>query len=194
MRANETLWNRWEMLLCRRLATATVVVATALLAGRAAMAQETTEPEVLLKDAHNGFVVALETKLTRVDGKLANFTGLYGGWLINHQFLIGIGGYGKTTGIHERLMGYGGLILEYFVDPNRLMNFSVRGLIGGGSSSWRWDDPFFVAEPEVKMNLNMTSWFRLSLGGGYRFVGGSAWENDQLGGPTASLNVNFGRF
>ena len=29
-------------------------------------------------------------------------------------------------------MTYGGLLLEYFFDPNKLINYSVSGLIGGG--------------------------------------------------------------
>jgi hypothetical protein len=166
----------------------------ALLQGRAVMAQEKAEPEVLLRESHNGFVVSIGTKLTEVDGKFANFTGFYGGWLINHQFMIGLGGYGKTTGVDEHQMGYGGLVLEYFVNPNRLLNFSVKGLIGAGSSSWAWAHPFFVAEPEAKMTLNVTSWFRMGVGGGYRFVGGAPWHHGGLDGFTASLDLKFGRF
>ena len=106
-----------------------------ILSGAPLMAQEKEEPEVLLENSHHGFVFALENKLSAVDGRFANFFGVYGGWLINHQFLIGLGGYGKTTGIYERQMGYGGLVLEYYLDPNRLANFSIRGLLGAGASA-----------------------------------------------------------
>ena len=158
-----------------------------------ASAQEKPETEALVSDVDNGYMVAVETKLTTVNDRFANFLGVYGGWVIGHKFLLGVGGYGKTTGIHEIQMGYGGLVLEYYVNPHRLVNFSVKGLIGGGSASWGWDDPFFVAEPEGKVILNITDWFRLGAGGGYRFVRGS-YCNDKLSGFTANIQLMFGTF
>jgi hypothetical protein len=52
---------------------------------------------------------------------------------------------------------------------------------------------FFVAEPEVDVMLNLTERFRLSLGGGYRFIGGASRLNDRLDGFTANaaLKVSF---
>jgi hypothetical protein len=175
-----------------RLATAAILVTT--FCGSLLMAQEASKPEVLLEDGHNGFVFALDNKFTQVHGKFANFVGLYGGWLVNHQFLIGLGGYGKTTGVHELQMGYGGLMLEYYVNPDRLVNFSVRGLIGAGASSMWWADPFFVAEPEARMTVNVTRWMRMGFGGGYRFIGGAPWHDDRLRGFTASVELKCGRF
>jgi hypothetical protein len=155
--------------------------------------EEEPKTEALVSDIDNGYMVAVETKLTTVNDRFANFLGVYGGWVIGHKFLLGAGGYGKTTGIHEIQMGYGGLVLEYYVNPNRLVNFSVKGLIGGGSASWRWDDPFFVAEPEGKVILNITDWFRLGGGAGYRFVRGS-YCNSKLSGFTANIQLMFGTF
>jgi hypothetical protein len=91
-------------------------------------------------------------------------------------------------------MGYGGLVLEYFVDPDRLWNFSVRGLLGGGASSWNWTDPYFVAEPELKATLNITRRVRLGFGGGYRFVRGSYGAKERLSGPVASIDLKFEAF
>jgi hypothetical protein len=173
---------------------AILIVVAGVLNRSPLMAQEKEEPEVLLENSHHGFVFALDNKFSEVDGRFANFFGLYGGWLINHQFLIGLGGYGKTTGINERQMGYGGLVLEYYLDPNRLVNFSIRGLLGAGASAVAWADPFFVAEPEARMTVNVTRWMRLGFGGGYRFVAGGPWYDEGLGGVTASLSLKVGRF
>ena len=35
-------------------------------------------------------------------------------------------------------MGYGGFVLEYFVNPNRLVNFSVKGLVADGRALVLW--------------------------------------------------------
>jgi hypothetical protein len=157
-------------------------------------AQEESKPEVLVDGVEHGYFVAADVKFSEVDDRFANFFGAYGGWLINHRFLLGAGGYGMTNRVHEMQMGYGGLVLEYFFNPSRLVNFSVKGLIGGGASSWSWWDPFFVAEPEVKMSLNITERFRLGFGGGYRFVEGSCRSDDRLSGYTISLDFKFGAF
>jgi hypothetical protein len=157
-------------------------------------AQEEPKMEVLVEGIENGYFVAAENKFSVVDDQFANFFGAYGGWLINHRFLLGAGGYGMTNRVYEMQMGYGGLVLEYFINPNSLVNFSVKGLIGGGSSSYSWWDAFFVAEPELRMGLNLTERIRLGFGGGYRFVEGSCRSDDRLSGYTISLDLKFGAF
>jgi hypothetical protein len=158
-------------------------------------AQEESKPEVLVRGVENGWFVAGENKFSEVDDRFANFFGAYGGWLINHRFLLGGGGWGKTNRVYEMQMGYGGLVLEYFFNPDRLINFSIRGLIGGGGTSWAWTwwDGFFVAEPEVRMTINVTERFRLGFGGGYRFVEGSC-RDGRLSGYTISVAGKFGGF
>ncbi len=169
------------------------MLALAAICSSTLIAQETRKPEVLLQEPHHGFVVGADNKFSKINGEFANFFGVYGGWLINHQFMIGLGGYGKTTDVHYQ-MGYGGFVLEYFINPNRLWNLSVKGLLGAGSSSRAWDDPFFVAEPEVKVMLNLTEWMRLGGGVGYRFVAGAPWHDRDLSGVSASVDLKFGRF
>ena len=168
------------------------LVLVAVAAAPHALAQEESKQEVLVEGLENGWYVAGSVKFSEVDGRFANFVGPYGGWLINHKFLLGGGGYGLTNqrGLE---MGYGGLVLEYFINPSSLVNVSVKGLIGGGSTSWNWEDPFFVAEPEVKVNLNVTEFFRIGFGGGYRFVSGNR-HDDRLRGPSATVDLKFGVF
>jgi hypothetical protein len=53
---------------------------------------------------------------------------------------------------------------------------------------------FFVAEPELNLMLNISQKFRLSFGGGYRFIGGADGLNDRLDGFTASAALKLSFF
>ncbi len=174
-------------------AVGAILLVVALLVTPTAMAQDESKPEVLVDNLESGWLVAADSKFSEVDGKFAHFLGAYGGWLVNHKLLVGGGAYGKTTDVNRYEMGYGGFVLEYFVNPNRLVNFSVKGLVGGGGVSLLWTDSFFVAEPEAKMTLNIAEWVRLHFGGGYRFVRASR-RNDELSSWTVSVGVKFGSF
>ncbi len=165
--------------------------------------EESQDTETLVpSDFDNGFVVAFDNKLSTLDGSFANFAGLHGGWLIDHSFLIGMAGYGTTDTARGLDMGYGGLLLEYFFNPNKLFNYSVRGLIGGGGAENFGNrhhgpghdvDGFFVAEPEARVTLNVLKPFRIGFGLGYRFVGSDSRDLG-LSGPTFTFSFKFGMF
>lgn len=58
-------------------------------------------------------------------------------------------------------------------------------------------DGFFVVEPGVNLDFNMTHTFRLSLGGSYRWIKGvnsTASTDKELTGPSAMITFRFGRF
>lgn len=139
-------------------------------------------------------------KFTRIDGDFAVLVGGRGGWIINHSFSIGIGGYGLVNDIHpggdiplsQRIqMGYGGLILEGIIASNKLVHLTVGTLIGAGGVAhgyqWfdDWDcwydddwgysyhrnpDVFFVLEPEINLMLNVARFFRIGIGASYRYA------------------------
>lgn len=112
---------------------------------------------------HGGFG-GVVTKMTPIRGEMGIMVGAYGGWLINHQLMIGGGGYGLATNIRasadaelayapngEQLyveFGYGGLMLEYIIAPHRLVHVNVQALIGGGGVNYRedWRNDFFDDE------------------------------------------------
>lgn len=115
-------------------------------------------------------------------------------------------------------MGYGGLLLEYIVLPKKAVHLSIPVLIGAGGSSlgaetyvnqgnsysedWATYDfvestGFFVLEPGLYLELNMTRFFRLSVGGTYRYIGGANLKrlsNTDLSGYTVNLALKFGGF
>jgi hypothetical protein len=53
---------------------------------------------------------------------------------------------------------------------------------------------FFVAEPELNVMLNVTERFRVSFGGGYRFIGGASRLNERLDGFTANAALKLSFF
>ncbi len=175
--------------------TLTLLLVLSLSVG--ALAQGEAPEQLIEGPIENGFFVAPDVKFSSVDGEFANFTGLYGGWLINHRFLIGVGGYGRTNDLDRMTMGYGGAVFEYFFNPSRLVNYSVRGLIGAGHATFNGsglDGNFFAAEPEARVQLNLSKSLRLGFGAGYRFTEGAGALSSRLGGFTASVNLKLGIF
>ncbi len=171
-------------------------------------------------------------KFTPIRGELGILVGGYGGWLINHQFMIGGGGYGLVNNVRasteaEALyarpnrplyveFGYGGLMLEYIVEPSKLVHFNVQCLVGAGGVRYREDwyddlfddnpdyfhsrtnDAVFVAEPAVNVEVNMTTWMRVTAGASYRYVNGvgelGGLSNKDLSNFSGSLALKFGLF
>jgi hypothetical protein len=114
----------------------------------------------------------------------------------------------------------GGLRLQYIYRPNDLVHFTAGGLVGGGTISygrrnwfqgdghndgWDRDDDmrdygngtFFVFEPELGAELNITSWCRLEGVLTYRVVGGVDYRgltNGDIGGISGGAMVKFGKF
>ncbi len=180
-----------------------------------AFAQEET---LINGQIENGGFGGPVLKVGSFNGETAILVGGRGGWIINHSFIIGGGGYGLANDVKARVpgpygerylnFGYGGLELEYISEPNRLINFSFQTLIGGGGLSWRdpdmrpemrnsESDTFFIVEPGVNVTLNVTTYFRMSGGISYRYISGvqsPAASNPDLSGPSGVLTFRFGKF
>lgn len=155
--------------------------------------------------SHGGFGGPV-IKYTQIKNEPAVLLGGRGGWIINHSFIIGGGGYGLVNNINRNYpfvsgyllnrpyinFGYGGLELEYIALSDNLTHFSVCTLIGGGGVSYRnnlweendnyndWNSPndaFFVFEPSVNLELNVIDFLRLNAGVSYRFISGVNLDN-----------------
>jgi hypothetical protein len=156
-------------------------------------------------------------KVTTVNGVGAVMVGGRGGWIINHSFVLGGGGYSLVTNVKAKLtdsahqyieLGYGGLDLEYIASSDDLLHLSMGLLIGGGSAGYKNEnsdsfnqhhsmDSFFVLEPSVHANLNVTHYFRIAAGVSYRYITGLqsvVATNADLSGPSAVLTLKFGKF
>lgn len=159
-------------------------------------------------------------KVAPVKNEAGVFLGGYGGWYINHCFLIGAGAYGLVSEIKapatgpkgETLyyeMGYAGLVFEYVNNSRRLVHYTVSTLIGAGGLGYKYkisegdwpfnyaDDAFFIIEPDLNVELNVSKHFRVGLGVGYRLLSGLRMEgiaNEDLSGAYANLIFKFGSF
>lgn len=167
-------------------------------------------------------------KLTPLNGKLGVLTGMEGGVLLNHKLMLGAAGYGLTNNIESAnpltprdrreylQFWYAGLMAEYTHNSDKLIHWSVGGLLGGGGvgrreGRWRdgWFDDdhdgdgwydgsgFFVAEPFASVEVNVTRWLRINAGGSYRFVAGSdtpGIKDSDLSGPSFKFGIKAGKF
>jgi hypothetical protein len=179
-----------------------------------AFAQEET---LLSGDIESGGFGGPSVRVTNINGESAVLVGGHGGWIINHTFVLGGGGYGLvndvkakvTDSIHQYVeMGYGGLELQYIASSDKLLHLSMEILVGGGGigykpednddfNSVRKHDTFFILEPSVHANLNVAQFFRIAVGVSYRYVSGLksiVSTNVDLSGPSASLILKFGKF
>ncbi|MFA6570317.1 MAG: hypothetical protein WCT77_03695 [Bacteroidota bacterium] len=176
-----------------------------------------------------GFGAAV-TQFSGVDDEFAFMSGIRGGVIINHSVTIGLGSYNFTNQVkHANYvdpvsnkkpfleMNYFGLEFEYTWEPLSALHFSVQSLVGSGWTGYRLNstfdshddhyDPdygndwFFVATPQISMEVNVTNWMRISTGVGYRVVYGADYHfnnetiNDQkLSRPFGALTFKFGKF
>ena len=97
------------------------------------------------------------------------------------------------------LVGFGSATLDTVVDSrHRLDGFGRVSLsrFGGRrflpSTTLRFREEFFVAEPQASLVLDVTDWFRVRLGAGYRLIGLAGQFEDRLRGYTASIGVQLG--
>ena len=167
-----------------------------------ALAQE--EATLVAGDFHSGGFGAPVVKFSDVGGDFAVFVGGRGGWIINHTFVLGGGGYGLASNLgefpfeREIEFGYGGLELEYINRSNKVVHFSIYTLIGGGGVVLLFDrtDSVFVLEPAINLMFNVTKFFRIGAGGGYRLVAGADQDlsNGDLSAPVGVLTLKFGSF
>jgi len=146
---------------------------------------------------------ALTNKFSSIGGDYANLVGVYGGWYVNHNFLLGIGAAATTNNIPVPIQysvdplrnmsyeyGQVGLVTEYVIGSNKTVHLAFNLFTGAGFTvqyerySWDHNDYhgdqhvhdenwFFVAEPGFQVEVNLMKWMRFSPGISYRAAFGS---------------------
>jgi len=190
-----------------------MTVVLLVLVSFAAFAQE----ENLIGDKiESGGFGAPVWRTTRLCGETAFLAGGRGGWIINHTYVIGGGGYstvgdvktGKTGDLGKPLYlrtEYSGLELEYIRHSDKVLHWTVHALFGGGSIQVREHEPdiqissdrIVVLQAGLNAELNVLRWLRLNAGAGYRAVYGvdaKGFGNGDIGGPELQVTVKFGKF
>ncbi len=194
------------------------VIILLIIASMQIFAQEETLISGELESGGYGGVVV---KFTNINKNFGVLVGGEGGWIINHKFVLGGGGYGLVNNIatnkflfDEPLylnLGYGGIILQYIDNSDKIFHFTISTLIGGGGISsrtfdpenWDWnsdtyhDNSFFIFEPSFRAMINIASFFRIGAGVSYRIAAGVKYENfknSDISGPSADIILKFGKF
>jgi hypothetical protein len=203
-----------------------ILTAMVLVFSTTSFAQTVTseKPETLLDSmnlssgpvVHGGFGAPVY-KFTNLGGKGVNLFGGRGAWLVNRTYFLGGFGYGLVSDIgadNGNLdMGYGGLMAGYNLLTNKMVHATFLLQAGSGelnvskadderlgladfeSSAKR--DRFSVIEPEVLVETNITRFFRIGVGAGYRYVSGiddNILPETQVSGWAGTVAFNFGRF
>jgi hypothetical protein len=114
-------------------------------------------------------------------------------------------------------MGYGGFRAGYILLPKSIVHLGFGVLVGaGGVAALSRDellviddgqanyerrvdnsDAFFVTEPEIEAEINVTKFMRVAVSGSYRFVAdidSPGLSASRVGGPAAGLALRFGAF
>jgi hypothetical protein len=145
-------------------------------------------------------------KVMSLGGNLGILFGGRGGWIINHTFVIGGGGYGLANDItidgNDLQMDYGGFEIEYIWRSDRVVHFTIHTSIGGGKVEMTDpvynSDTFFYIEPTLNAELNIISFFRIIAGAGYLWVdnirGMPGLSSSDVRSITGTVVFKFGWF
>ena len=160
----------------------------------------------------SGWFVAPTFTTSRFDGSLAYSPGIRAGIFLDRRVSVGIAAHAVGNddsyfyGTPVRSVGsYGGLLLQYVVQSNRLVHATFESTLGTG----RWcveiseerdgcmGRNFLVFEPVANIELNVSRHVRVATGVGYRFAvagGGSGPNSDDMSSLVARTSLIFGSF
>ena len=165
---------------------------------------------------------SVDLKVSQWNKQTALLVGGHGGVILNNKFTIGLGGYGITTRAKFKSLdnqenlylsgGYGGLLLGYSIFSKEIFHLNFPILFGGGGLDILEDEDnifsngfdnitestgFFIVEPGVELEINVASFFRLAIGGTYRFIEGANLDNinnSDLEDWSTHISFKFGKF
>jgi hypothetical protein len=194
-----------------------VLVAILMFPSTAVFAQEQDTIQTLFRSTVKvSEIWTPEVKINSIQGDIGTLIGFYGGALINRSFLLGISG-GVNLG-HPRVnYGYFGGIVQFIYKPETLLHFSGQLLLAYGSTK-DYENPksglldnfwnisgthFFVMEPGINLEMNLSNRLTLVAGVSYRYVSGlnensenvsiTHVTNKDLSGLNFNIGLKFGK-
>jgi hypothetical protein len=155
-------------------------------------------------------------KMTGLAGDAVMLVGGEGGLIIGSSVVVGAAGYSTVTNVVSPAtlqpiagdahlgMFYGGPRLGGIVRPLKRTHLTLGVLVGPGRASsenpdgtYYRSETFWVVEPDLGAEVNLSYHARLGVVGSYRFVGGTSavgFTSTRLSGPAAALTLRFGSF
>jgi hypothetical protein len=189
-----------------------VMIVTLLCLSAVASAQEPDSTKSLFGSNVNvSEIWTPEVKINSIQGDVGTLIGFYGGAVFNQSILLGISGGLNLS--HPRVnYGYFGAIGQYIYKPTNLWHWSGQLLVAYGTTK-DYEDPksglldnfwnisgagFFLMEPGINLELNLSKRLTLVTGISYRYVTGldESDENVQITHVTnedlSGINFNLG--
>jgi len=174
------------------------------------------EPKTLLSDdvEINGFG-GLFMDITKIDNDFIHMMGGGGAFIFNRKILIGGYGLGMTTNLDadrgmfdekEMDFGHGGLWLGYVFFNKSRFHPTLSVLTGWGNISARsvtgyedreTYDNFFTVSPILDLEINVSSFFKTSIGVLYHIYSGisfSDYTDNDFSNPGIYLSFKLGDF
>ncbi|MEE9553799.1 MAG: hypothetical protein V3W18_05825 [candidate division Zixibacteria bacterium] len=162
----------------------------------------------------SGFYIGPEAKVCVIFDENEIMAGGRAGWIINHKFAVGAAAYTMVSESSMRRwtdtfpdisMSYGGVLLEYIHNSDKIEHFSLEMIIGIGSISLHEDrfitvheqDSYFIMEPGANFILNFARFLRVGVGFGYRMaydIEFGYYDNEDLTGASFRVFGKFGKF
>ena len=158
-----------------------------------------------------GFQFGSSLKVTTAKGIPLAFIGAEGSMMLNHQFKVGVAGYHNLR-LGEFLsdmegdfnMFYAGGLFGYIFNANKAIHLSTDLFIGGGQVYSLGQNSvgiagFLVLEPQVDLELNITKFSKIAIGGGIRGIRSIYDEtiriaDGNLTAPYVSIGIKIGKF
>ncbi|MEM8893252.1 MAG: hypothetical protein AAGC88_01665 [Bacteroidota bacterium] len=168
---------------------------------------------------------SIDFKITELVDSRAMILGARAGLVVNRRFLFGLAGYGIATNLEfdgnpdsgqirplQLYGGYAGMLLGGMIAPQKMIHFSFPVLLGAGGVEVSDENffprpsdsdysiersAFFVIEPGVELEINVTRVLRLAVGGSYRWVSGSdlsTLSDNDLTNWAGNFAIRFGGF
>ena len=157
-----------------------------------------------------------EVKINSIQGNVGTLVGFYGGALINRTFLIGIAG-GVNLSHPEVNYGYFGGIGQVIFFPEEVVHFSGQLMLAHATTKdyenpksglldnfWNISgEQFFILEPGLNLEMNLSARLILVTGVTYRFASGIDSSNENvaktrvtdrdMSGLNFSIGLKFGK-
>ncbi len=153
-----------------------------------------------------------DVQMSQVNGDYSSISKGFGGLVFNKSVFIGGGGGSTVNDLQFSFdnqeesrygMDYAGGIIGYTYKSHLPLHINTKVLIGGGEIFERTSGSFreingenvFVVEPYLGAEVNVFRWFKLGIGGGYRFIDGSDFANvsdKDLSAPFGEVTFKFG--
>jgi opacity protein-like surface antigen len=192
----------------------TLFLALVLLLASIAAAQAYDNTLITNQTEVGGFIAAT-ARYFEVKNESGLLVGGRAAFVLDHAMSVGAGGYGTVrkpapedlVGLENLEMAYGGLFLEYTFKPHAVCHASVPVLVGAGQTRFVGDyvdpesgeasDTFFIVEPELDLEFNISRNLRLDLGIGYRHISGTEFaevSDEDLSGANGTVTLKVGSF